>query len=252
MSNNINNNIINNIKPNFWGPKLWYNIFTFASIYPENPTHDVINSAKQFFLSIKNLLPCKSCRNSYNQYILEDNTNINNNYNFSSRNNLIEFIFNLRNKVNNKKEIEYYITLNYFKKKLNLMICDDNNKLDSIINNLIEAPIIPASIEDNVYRYLNKKKIKYNINNTRSIIKNIKEFMINPDFNLKNSNFKLFYKRNNECHEIIKKIYENMSFYNYNSIESFKHNNELHIKLLCLGSTTLSKSDLLEVINNNY
>jgi hypothetical protein len=247
----MNNNITNNIKPYFWGPKLWYSMYSFISVYPENPTQEVINSAKLFFISIKELLPCKSCRNSYNQYIDEGNTNINNNNNFSSRNNIIEFVFNLRNKVNSKREIEYYITLNYFKKKLNLMICNDDNKLDSTINNLIEAPIIHSSIEDKVYNYL-KKKSKFNVKNTQLIIKNIKDFMNNPNpnFNLNDPNFKLLCKRNKECKSIIKKIYNNISIYNYeNSTESFKKDNELHVKLLYLGCSILSNSELLEVIN---
>jgi hypothetical protein len=246
---NINNNISNNIKPYFWGPKLWCSIYSFVSVYPENPTQELINSAKLFFISIKELLPCKSCRNSYTKYIQETNTNITNNNNFSSRNNLIEFVFNLRNKINNKREVEYYITLKYFKKKLNLMICNDDNKLDSIINNLIEAPIISESIEDKVYNYL-KKRTKYNTKNTQSIVKNIKDFMNNPNFNSNDSNFKLFCKRNYECRNIIKKIYNNMSIYNYDNYnESFKKDNNLHLKLLYLGCSILSKSELLEVIN---
>ena len=246
---NMNNNITNNIKPYFWGPKLWYSIYSFVSVYPDNPTSEIINSAKQFFISIKQLLPCKSCRNHYNQHTQEGNTNINNNINFMSRNNLIEFVFNLRNKVNNNKEIEYYITLNYIKKKLNLMICTDNNKLDATINNLTEAPIIPASIEDKVYSYL-KKKNHFNVKHTQSIIKSIKDFMISPNFSLNDSNFKLFCKRNNECRSIIKKIYNNMSLYNYDTNkESFKKDNDLHISLLYLGCSILSKSELLDVIS---
>ncbi len=245
----VNNNITNNIKPYFWGPQLWYSIFSFVSVYPDNPSSDLINSTKLYFTSLKNLLPCKSCRTSYNQYINEDDTNINNDYNFISRNNLIEFVYNLRIKVNNKREIEYFITLKYLKKKLDLMICDDNNKLDSIINYLIEAPIIHSSLEDKVYTYL-KNKTKYNIKNTRSMIKNIKEFMINPNFSLNDSKFKLFCKRNQECRNIIKKIYNNMSINNYDSnVESFKKDNDLHLKLLYLGSSILSKTELLEVLH---
>jgi len=245
---NISSNINNNIKPNFWGPKLWYSIFSFVAIYPENPTSKIINSAKQYFLSLKNLLPCKSCRTSYNQYIKEDDTNINNDDNFISRNNLIEFVFKLRNKVNNKREIEYYITLKYFKKKLDLMICDDNNRLDSIINNLVEAPIIPVSLENDIYKYIKKNKSKYNLKNTKLIIKNIKEFINKPNFDLKNSNFILFCKRNYECQNIIKRIYQNISLKDHTIIESFKYDNDLHIKLLCLGCSILSKTELLQVI----
>jgi len=239
--------INNNIKPYFWGPKVWYTIFSFVAVYPDNPNNDIINATKQFFTSIEYLLPCKSCRNSYKKNISDNDTNINNINNFTSRNNLIEFVFNLRNKVNSKTEIEYYITLIYFKKKLNFMICEDDNKIDAIVNNLIEAPIIPESLEQSVYNYINKKT-NYNTKNTKSIIKTIKHFMINPVFNLKDSNFKLFCKRNTECRSIIKKIYYNMSINNYSKIESFKYDNDLHLKLLYLGSSVLSKSELIEVL----
>jgi len=247
MTTNTKNNIKNNIKPYFWGPKLWYSIFSFVAVYPENNINDEIkNSARQFFMSIENLLPCKSCRSSYSKYIYEGNTNINNPKIFDSRNNLIEFVYNLRTKVNQKREIEYFINLNYLKKKLNLMICNDDNKLDEIINNLIETPIIDSSVEKKVFKYL--KKYNYNINNTFNIIKNIKEFLLNPNFNLKSPNFKLFCKRNYKCRIIINKIYANVTANDYNMIQSFENDKELHLQLLYLGCSILSKSDLLTVI----
>ncbi len=237
----------NNIKPFLWGPNFWAAIFNFTAVYPENADSKIIESTRNYFLSLKLLLPCESCRSSFSVFITQSDTNINDDDNFSTRNGLISFVYNLRNKVNGKVELEYYMNQNYFKKKLNKMICISGNKVDGYVNTLQEAPFIPKKLQDNVLAYL-KKNSNYKIDETIKIIKASKNFMDNPDFSVGNKNFKLFYKRNASCREIIKKIHLNMTYYDYCVSDSFYRDNELHLKLFYLGCTIIPTSELEKLI----
>jgi hypothetical protein len=238
-----------NIKPCWWGPNFWYSIFSIAATYPDKPDPKIIESTKNYFISLKLLLPCEGCRNSYATLINQADTNINNNNIYSSRNNLIEFIYNLRNKINSKLEIEYDLNLNYVKKKINKMAYNNNN-MDGYINTLHEAPLISEKIIKKVLNYL--KQNKYDVKETIKIIDKCKKFIDNPDFNYDNIDFKFFYKRNNICYDIIKKINLNISYYNYDIIQSFKKDNNLYLKLLYLGCSIIPTSDLDKLISNNF
>ena len=92
----------NNIKPCWWGSQLWQTIYFIVATYPENPNSEEIESIKCFFRSLKVLLPCVGCQESYSKFSCESNTNIDNIDNFKSKDNLIRFVFDLRNKINGK------------------------------------------------------------------------------------------------------------------------------------------------------
>ncbi len=237
----------NNVKPYLWGPNFWSSMFNFAAVYPESADSKMIESTKDYFTSLKNLLPCESCRHSYQTFITQSDTNINDSSNFSSRNGLINFIYNLRNKVNNKLELEYWITHFYFKKKLNKMVCYSGNKVDGYTNYLQEAPFIQRKVLEKVLLYV-KKNSNYNIDETVKLMKSCKNFIDDPEFSIGNKNFKLFYKRNNSCREIIKKIHLNMTYYDYCVADSFHRDNELHIKLFYLGCSIIPTSDLEKLL----
>jgi len=52
-----------------WGPKMWYSLHTIAYNYeptPENRKH-----YKQFYVSLKDMLPCKYCRQSWKDFLTE-------------------------------------------------------------------------------------------------------------------------------------------------------------------------------------
>lgn len=235
-----------NIKPCWWGSNLWQTIYAMVAVYPDKPELKEIEAIKMFFTSLKLLLPCNSCKNSYCEFILESDTNINDITNFNSRNNLIKFTFNLRQKVNNKLNHEYGISLEYFKKKLDKMICKDDND-DSHVNNLIEVPFIQQNIENLIINFLNKKT-NFNSSHTFEILKISKKFMDNPNFSSNDKYFKLIYKRHNKCRKIISKIHFNMSYNNYDIIESFKKDKDLHIKLFYLGCCIIPANELKNLL----
>jgi hypothetical protein len=60
-----------------WGPPMWKSLFTIASNYPlkidKNNRLHVCKKRyyKNFFTSLKNILPCKYCRISYKKFLKE-------------------------------------------------------------------------------------------------------------------------------------------------------------------------------------
>ncbi len=236
-----------NVKPFFWGPKVWYSMFSFVAAYPDKADNKTSEDAKMFFLSLKSLLPCEACRHSYGLFLEEDNTNVNDMKNYSSRNALSEFVYNLRVKVNKKLELDYDISLFYFRKKLHYMVCE-NTYFDGQILNLQEVPFVPKNLESKVLTYL-KKKTNYDINESKRIYDTCRIFMDKPNFDPEDKYFKLFYKRTNGCRDIIKSIYINMCYNDYCLLDSFNRDADLHLKLLYMGCTILSESDLAKIIS---
>ncbi len=55
--------------PNIWGPVLWKFLHIMAFNYPENPNPQTKASSRQFFYSLRHLLPCETCRIHYNELI---------------------------------------------------------------------------------------------------------------------------------------------------------------------------------------
>lgn len=55
--------------PRYWGSKFWFTMHTIAFFYPENPTQDEMAHAKNFFESLKVLLPCPGCASHYSDLL---------------------------------------------------------------------------------------------------------------------------------------------------------------------------------------
>ena len=238
-----------NIKPIFWGHIRWLDIFSTLSVYPSNPSKEIISAIQNKFKIMEYDLPCDACRHSYSKFNKEKDTNIYDDDNFKSPDKLIKLVWNLRNKVNNKLGLEYNITLDYFKIKLNLMSCN-NFKKDGIVWTMSEAPFIQKDYIDKVLLYLNDKQeyiVDYNKNYTKDLLKIMNTFIINVkenDFDLDNKYFKIWYKRNKKCLSLKTKIFRNMSCGNYEFIESFKLDKILFIKLFYLGCSIIPLEDM--------
>lgn len=91
MSNRIN------LSPLHWGPKTWFFLESAAIAYPTNPTDEEKTSAKNLLLSLKDLLPCLSCRINYASY-LDENINYLDDA-VKDRDSLFEFILKVHNDV---------------------------------------------------------------------------------------------------------------------------------------------------------
>jgi hypothetical protein len=238
---------MNNIKPCFWGKKYWGTIFSMAAVYPDNPDKEYIKNIRMFLISLKKTLPCSGCRSSYANFTSQPDTNIMIDDFFSSRENFINFIHRLRNKVNKKVGLEYNITKEYFKIKLDKMCCINGNEVDGYINELSEAPFIQTSMKELIFNYIHKNKSlinDYNSKYTSVLIEKNMNFIKKPNFNSNDKNFKLWFKRNAKCREIINKIYNNMACGDYGMLESFFKDKVLHLQLFYMGCSIIPLEDL--------
>ena len=55
--------------PKIWGPVLWKFLHIMAHNYPENPNPQTKASSRQFFYSLRHLLPCETCRTHYSEFL---------------------------------------------------------------------------------------------------------------------------------------------------------------------------------------
>lgn len=238
-----------NIKPCWWGSHVWQTIYFITATYPENPSQQQIESICNFFKGLKYLLPCEGCQHSYNKFSCESNTDANCTDNFKTKTKLITFVYNLRNKVNNKLTHEYGISLDYFKKKLKYMITTNTNFSDGKVCEMIEVPFIPKNLEKKVFMYL-KSHTSHDPNQTIKILNILKEFMKNPVFDINDKKFRFAYKRNKKCRKIINKIYGKMSEGDYDLVQSFLvYDKPFHESLLFLGCTILHKENLEYILD---
>ncbi len=99
-----------NFNPNIWGPKGWFFIDTIILSYPNNPSNEDKKIYKNFLTSIKDILPCESCRIHYTNNLKEIPLS---SYYLNSRNNLIEWIILIHNKVNKINNKMLYNKNNY-------------------------------------------------------------------------------------------------------------------------------------------
>jgi len=57
------------IPPEVWGPFFWYTIHITALGYPTEPAYAHKKAAKEFFESLRFLIPCPICRDHYTQHL---------------------------------------------------------------------------------------------------------------------------------------------------------------------------------------
>jgi len=58
------------ISPTYWGAELWKVLFSIGSTFPQTaPTSNQQNAVISFFNSLRELLPCESCREHYQAFI---------------------------------------------------------------------------------------------------------------------------------------------------------------------------------------
>ena len=89
----------NNIVTRCFGNPTWYVMEIFAMGYPlKNPSQKQKNSYKRFYKAFGDTLPCNLCRISYKKFLKEMPIT---DKELSGRKQLVFWVFNLHNKVNN-------------------------------------------------------------------------------------------------------------------------------------------------------
>ena len=57
--------------PRYWGSQFWFTMHTVAYFYSDTPTPTEMAHAKDFYTSLKSLLPCPGCAFHYSQMLVE-------------------------------------------------------------------------------------------------------------------------------------------------------------------------------------
>ena len=150
--------------PDAWGPHAWKFLHYVSLGYSENPTNEEKQKYKLFFMLLKDVLPCSTCRKHYSDNLdilpLTDD-------NLSSRDNLVKWVIDLHNIVNkmkNKPIISYdqaiELITNNFEENNDYNIHDnniqDNNITQEGYNDIIKLVIILIGIVF-IYTILKKR-----------------------------------------------------------------------------------------------
>jgi len=116
---------------NIWGPHLWFSLHTISFNYPLKPTKEDKLNYKNFFNSLREVIPCSVCKKNYIRHLKEHPID---NY-LSCRKNIIYWLIDLHNLVNvetGKKILDYNIVIKKYEKIYNKKIIveenDNNNK----------------------------------------------------------------------------------------------------------------------------
>ena len=118
------------MEPIVWGPKLWFSLHTMTFNYPENPTEIDKRNYYDFFINLKNVIPCAKCSQHYGEH-LENNPL---SPNLDKKELFVKWLIDLHNDVNkslNKRLYSYDEVIKIYKSKflINEQFClYKNNK----------------------------------------------------------------------------------------------------------------------------
>ena len=80
-----------------WGPSMWHTLHTISFNYPVNPTKEDKKNYKKFVLGLKDILPCKYCRDNLKENFTKSplTSKV-----MKNRENFSLYIYNLHEKIN--------------------------------------------------------------------------------------------------------------------------------------------------------
>lgn len=84
--------------PRYWGSKFWFVMHTVAEFYPQYPNNDDMTHAKNFYTSMRYLLPCPSCAEHYSKLLARYNID----HHLASKDALMRYVNLLHNEVNKR------------------------------------------------------------------------------------------------------------------------------------------------------
>ena len=99
----------NGMQTRVWGPAGWVFLHCIAQNYPQSPTPEQKENYKSFFRLIGKVLPCKYCRDSYDDFINEQGTKLEEPA-MKNRQTFTKWLYNIHNKVNKKLGIKDCVT----------------------------------------------------------------------------------------------------------------------------------------------
>ena len=123
---------------NIWGPSGWLFMHSISFQYPENPNEEDKNNYRVFFESLKNTIPCPKCREHYSENFKQNPIQLN------SRDELIQWVIDIHNEVNEKNSKKIYSRQEVEKlylSKYNYSI-EKNESIESNMNMLLIVILI--------------------------------------------------------------------------------------------------------------
>ena len=127
-----------------WGPAMWHFLHTMSFNYPVEPTSKQKKQYKQFILSLRNVLPCRYCRENLSKNLKQLNFS---NKHMKDRATFSRFVYDLHELVN--KMLGKTSGLSYcdvreryehFRSRCVLDIDADMDKIDELIKKKKEEP----------------------------------------------------------------------------------------------------------------
>lgn len=234
----------NGLMTRIWGPHFWETIHAATFGFPMEPTQENKQQYKRFFIDLGFVLPCKYCRESYQEFINNGDT-ILNDLVFINRQSITEWAYKLHNKVNEKLGITYNVSYQdvcdryeaYRAKcdpNLHGCIMPINKKTESYKKSFEkECLIIPIEIAEKFSELaLTKYNIKFDLQKYKKMSENI--------------NSEDWKQRNKECSDIIHSMRINEQ-YGFTNGELVKPEMELFGKLC----STLCVDELKNILNKN-
>jgi FAD-linked sulfhydryl oxidase len=134
------------MNPKFWGSHGWIFLHVVTMNYPKEPTNEDKSLYRNFFSSLKRVLPCEKCAHHYEQHIIDDPIEPA----LDSRDSLVRWLIKIHNKVNEdlgKPQYTYEQVIEEYKYKLMNMDRDET---------LIYKVIIGALLLFIFYKHFNK------------------------------------------------------------------------------------------------
>lgn len=86
-----------NINPSLWGPSSWKFLHYVTLSYPDKPEDSDKTKMYNFFMMVKDVLPCEKCTYNFNEHIIKYPLT---NDILSSRYTFINWLMNIHNEVN--------------------------------------------------------------------------------------------------------------------------------------------------------
>lgn len=112
-----NPNAHNGLITKIWGFFGWPFLHCITFGYPlKDPTQEQKNSYRTFFTEIGHVLPCRYCRESYQEFISEGDTKLTEDV-FKNRDSLTYWFYLIHERVNNKLGVDYGLTYDDIKAK---------------------------------------------------------------------------------------------------------------------------------------
>ena len=100
----------NGLITKIWGPHFWETLHVVSFGYPLEPTEQNKLEYAKFYIAIKNVLPCRYCRESYTNFILHEGRTKLTTDDLKNRETLTKWVYKLHNRVNEKLGVTYGIS----------------------------------------------------------------------------------------------------------------------------------------------